>query len=151
MSTLHIQPLSGRDPLQGGRWRLVGVLTALVVMICGCAEKMHSVSGQVSLDGAPVVDGSISFAPTDGKGPSFGGAIVSGSYAVAAPTHGRKVVRVSAIRTTGRKVPEDPLIPNSPLVDETEPYIPIEFNDQSTLTCDVVAGPNSFDFNLKSP
>lgn len=117
----------------------------------GCGPGGSPVSGAVSFDDAPVENGTISFVPADGKGPTFGGVIEAGRYAVVAPTPGAKVVRVSAVRPTGRTLPPDPLVGETAPVDEIAAYIPEQYNDQSTLTCDVVAGPNKFDFHLKSP
>ena len=131
--------------------------SAAVLAVCagvavpGCGRGGSPVSGEVSFDDAPVESGTISFVPADGKGPTFGGVIEAGRYAVVAPTPGAKVVRVSAVRPTGRKLPPDPLVGETAPVDEIAPYIPEQYNDRSTLTCDVVAGPNSFDFHLKSP
>lgn len=116
----------------------------------GCGRGGMPVSGAVSFDDAPVDRGTISFVPADGIGPTFGGLIEAGRYAVVAPTPGTKIVRVSAVRPTGRKIPPDPLVGETAPVDEIAPYIPEQYNDQSTLTCDVVAGPNHFDFHLKS-
>lgn len=126
-------------------------LCAIVVAVAGCGAGGSPVSGAVSFDAAPVDSGTISFVPADGKGPTFGGVITSGRYEVVAPTPGPKVVRVSAVRPTGRKLPPDPLVGGTEPVDEIAPYIPEQYNDLSTLTCDVVAGPNNFDFHLKSP
>lgn len=121
------------------------------VVVLGCGRGGSPVSGEVSFDDTPVENGTISFVPADGKGPTFGGVIEAGRYAVVAPTPGSKIVRVSAVRPTGRKLPPDPLVGETAPVDEIAPYIPEQYNDSSTLTCDVVAGPNSFDFHLKSP
>ena len=117
----------------------------------GCGPGGNRVSGAVSFDDTPVENGTIIFVPVDGKGPTFGGVIEAGRYAVVAPTPGVKVVRVSAVRPTGRKVLPDPLVGETAPVDEIAPYIPEQYNDRSTLKCDVVAGSNKFDFHLKSP
>lgn len=128
------------------------ILAACVgLAVPGCGRGGSPVTGAVSFDDAPVENGTISFVPADGKGPTFGGVIEAGRYSVVAPTPGAKVVRVSAVRPTGRKLPPDPLVGEAAPVDEIAAYIPEQYNDHSTLTCDVVAGPNSFDFHLKSP
>ena len=121
------------------------------VAVPGCGRGGSPVSGAVLFNDAPVESGTISFVPADGRGPTFGGLIEAGRYAVVAPTPGAKIVRVSAVRPTGRKLPPDPLDGGAAPVGEIAPYIPEQYNDRSTLTCDVVAGPNSFDFHLKSP
>lgn len=135
----------------GTAWAAVLSLLAFVACGTGCGPAGYRVSGAVSFADVPVDGGTISFVPADGNGPTFGGMIKQGRYEVVAPTPGQKIVRVSAVRPTGRKVPPDPLNGDAGPVDEIAQYIPEQYNDRSTLTCDVVAGPNSFDFHLKSP
>jgi len=126
-------------------------IVMIATVMAGCSAGGSPVRGAVSFDDAPVESGTISFLPADGKGPTFGGVIEKGRYAVVAPTPGPKVVRVSAVRPTGRKLPPDPLVGETAPLDEIAPYIPEQYNDRSTLVCDVVAGSNTFDFHLKSP
>lgn len=146
----------GRSRDRGGSGRRARcasglLLAALGAVATGCSgHQDHRVSGEVSYDSVAVAQGTITFEPADGKGPSAGGAIAGGRYAVVCANPGGKIVRITATRSTGRKVEAD-AVPGAPLVDEIAPYIPEQYNDRSTLTCDVVAGPNTFDFHLKSP
>ena len=136
--------------------RAAMLLTALVVLAicpaCGGPGRIP-VQGEVTFDGKAVEEGTISFEPAEGKGSSTGGKIVSGKYELigdAAPLPGKKVVRIFAVRKTGRKV-ADRFAPPGTMVDDVEPYIPDIYNSKSTLTCEVSnEGSKQIDFNLKS-
>jgi hypothetical protein len=128
----------------------------LVPLFCGgCGSNVwRPVSGTVKFDGEPVAEGSISFEPADGKGPSAGGSIQDGEYLVARLMSGRKIVRIVGVRKTGKKVQRPMTGPGGPsggaTIDEVESYIPAIYNTQSTLTCEVVGdGQNRIDFDLK--
>ena len=138
-----------------GRWHRPLGLPAVVVlaMLAGCGGNRPTVHGEVTFDGEPVVEGTISFEPADGVGPTTGGPIVDGKYRLfgeAAPVPGMKRVRISAGRKTGRKIPAgEPFAPDV-MIEETERYIPDIYNTRSTLSREVTAkGPNQFDFHLK--
>jgi len=132
-------------------WILPALVAAGVGWACpGCGPRTFPITGAVTFDGEPVAAGTIVFEPADGRGPTAGGIVAAGRYEVAAPTPGKKRVRIFATRSTGRMVPADP-VPNSPLVEETEPYIPDTYNARTTLECSVLEqGPNVCDFHLKS-
>lgn len=155
MDRTTILPTPMRRLAGGGRRGLARAVRlvplACATAVAGCRPAGYPVAGTVSFDDAPVAAGTISFVPADGTGPTFGGVIAEGRYEVVAPTPGAKVVRVAAVKPTGRKLPPDPITGETEPVDEIAPYIPSQYNDRSTLTCDVVAGPNTFDFHLKSP
>ena len=124
-------------------------------LLTGCGSDRIPIGGAVAFDGKPVAEGSISFEPADGQGPSTGGKIVAGRYDLtgeAAPLPGKKLVRISAARKTGRKVPGRSLTSPGPvMIDEIERYIPDIYNRQTMLTCDVSReGLRQIDFNLKS-
>ena len=94
--------------------------------------------------------------PADGNGPATGGKIIAGKYELAprcrAPLPGKKIVRISAARKTGRKIPGDSFSPPGTIVDEIKRYVPDVYNSRSTLSCEIAAGgQNRFDFHLKSP
>lgn len=72
------------------------LLVCLASLSVGC-DSTTSVSGTVTVNGEPVKKGSISFRPEDGKGPSFGGMIIDGSYDIADAKTGTKIAVVSAI------------------------------------------------------
>jgi hypothetical protein len=103
----------------------------------------------VTYDGQPVQEGSISFESTDGKGSVTGGVITAGKYDVpgaVGTTPGEKIVRITAVRKTGRRIPSGE---GSGLVDEIVPYIPSRYNTESTLRVQVTSGKvNTHDFHL---
>lgn len=138
------------------RCRKAGLLAAVGLVFClGCGDGRCPTSGEVTFDGKPVDEGTISLEPADGNGPATGGKIVGGKYELvraAAPMPGKKVVRISAVRKTGRKVPGDSLSAPGTMVDEIKRYVPDVYNSRSTLSCEIIAGgQNRFDFHLKSP
>jgi hypothetical protein len=129
---------------------------ALVVVPClaaaGCSSRLtYPVQGAVTHDSVPVVQGTITFEPADGKGPTAGGLIKDGRYAVVCAAPGGKVVRITATRETGRKIAADP-VAGAPMVDEIESFIPEGYNVNSKLRCDIAAAEsNAIDFHLTSP
>lgn len=114
-----------------------------------------AVEGTVSYDGKPVEEGTISFAPADGQGPTAGGPIQNGKYHLAGESGvapGKKIVRITAVRKTGRQVEAGPPQPPGTMVDEVEFYIPDIYNTKSTLTCEITPGAvNQHHFELKPP
>jgi hypothetical protein len=123
--------------------------TVLVVAITGCArDELLDVSGRVSFDGTPVQDGTISFRPSDGAGPTAGGLVVDGHYALrVAP--GTKRVEIQEYKHVGmqRAVESDP---TSPIVPRTKAILPEKYNAKTTLTFDVRGSTDTADFDLRS-
>jgi hypothetical protein len=128
------------------------VATALAVLV-GCNNSRTPVRGTVTFDGKTVEEGVISLEPADGQGPTTGGKIVRGTYELAgdaAPLPGKKTVRISAARKTGRKIPAQFAPPGS-MTDQLVRYIPDVYNTKTTLFCEVVEnGPNQINFDLKT-
>src|SRR5260370_28111548 len=77
------------------RVRWLFLLLALLVGACG---RTWVVSGEVTYEGQPVNDGTITFLPADGKGPSAGGPITQGKFEVQGLVPGPKVVEISAVK-----------------------------------------------------
>jgi len=133
---------------------IIALAALLIATSTGCGSRVTTADGTVSFEGQPVEDGTISFESADGKGPSAGSSISGGKYHIARMSPGNKTVRITAQRKTGRKVPLSTIMPPemvSPTAttDEIEKYIPVRYNEKSELTKDVVAGANTFDFDLK--
>ncbi len=130
-----------------------GVAVAMLLM-AGCGGDRIPISGAVTFDGEPVLTGAIVFEPTDEKGKATGARIVDGRYELAgeaAPEPGKKKVRITASRKTGRRI-QAAFSPPGTLTDEIEPYLPDVYNTRSTLTCDVAPDqPRQIDFHLKRP
>ena len=58
------------------------------IAVCGCGGSNEprgiALSGKVSYKGTPLTDGSISFIPVDGNGPTAGATIENGTFSVPA-------------------------------------------------------------------
>jgi hypothetical protein len=130
------------------------VLSLCPLLLSGCSRSAgrQSLEGTVTLDGAPLADGSIVFMPQLGtKSPTCGGTIARGRFSIS-PAGGAACgtfrVEITAVRNTGKRVmnPKE-----GKLVDEILQYIPARYNQHSELTATVTEqGPNRFEFTLKS-
>jgi len=131
--------------------------TVLVSLFLGCGKgdgvTRAAVEGKVTLDGAPVEAGAISFIPTGGtKGPAVGGEIQNGQYSIPAsegPVVGRQRVEIRAPRKTGKMI-QAPMAEPGTMVEETAESVPKQYNSESTLEREVKAGKNVLDFELTS-
>jgi hypothetical protein len=83
---------------------LQALFPVALLLAAGCSDPSASVSGAVTYDGQPVKDGYVTFAPADGKGPTAGGPIKDGKYAVDKVPPGPKVVQVEASSGAGPSV-----------------------------------------------
>lgn len=139
------------------------VVIGIVLASClGCSSgdgvTRASVSGKVTLDGAPIEKGTITLVPAEGtKGPAVGGAIQHGSYTIPAaqgPVLGKYQFQVSAPRKTGRKVKPRPGVALPPSMADKEfdeiVDLPERYNTQSTLIYEINAGKNTIDLSLTS-
>jgi hypothetical protein len=122
------------------------ILTTLLGCIAGCnASGMTTVAGKVTLDGQPIAKGTISLTPEDGLGPTAEASIIDGSFTTqAAP--GPKKVQIFGYK----KVGEYRITPESPLIDKLEQIVPPQFNEQSSLKCEVSSDLKPLEFDLKS-
>src|ERR1700730_1280876 len=77
--------------------RFLPVALFLILMV-GCGGSSASVTGEVTYNGEPVGNGFITFLPADGKGPSAGGEIENGHYAVDNISPGSKQVKIEAVK-----------------------------------------------------
>ena len=132
---------------------IFGCLLALTLAGCGGNSNplgRLAISGNVSLDGQPLNDGTIQFAPKDPAGVSSGAVITNGTYSISAEQGlpaGTYIVRISA--------PEGGPVDVEPGGDATETYaterIPAEYNTDSQHTVEVKPGEeNTFDFPIQS-
>lgn len=142
--------------------RVLGLSLLLLAVGCGGGAggpPRAPVHGSVSLDGAPVEDGSIVFLPATGtKGPASGGVIRNGTYEIkkeSGPVPGKYRVEIRASRTAGTSVVKGAAgatagpSAGGEVVD-IKMYIPVQYNTQSTLVADIKADDNVQDFPLKS-
>lgn len=132
------------------------VLISMIVLLpAGCGgpdgPPRGAIEGTVTLDGAAIERGSITFRPTGGtQGPAAGAPIAQGRYRLSAadgPVVGRNRVEIYAPRKTGKKVPA-PMGNPGELTDEIVEMIPPQYNTRSTLEQDVQPGTNNQDFQL---
>ena len=131
------------------RFGLSATVCACLLLMSGCGgASSAALHGTVTLDGAPVTNGSIVFFPVAGEGPKASAAIEDGKYTIPAEEGlqpGVYRVEVSWHKSTGRKIPSaDPGI----MMDETKEAIPARFNTDSTLTAELTAGQAQKDFAL---
>lgn len=133
------------------------LLAGLLLCCWGCGKgdglDRAAVAGKVTLDGAPIAMGSITFYPTgESKGPATGGNIEEGQYSIAVakgPIVGRNRVEIRATRKTGNKV-QAPMAERGVLTDEIVEAVPDRYNSNSALKCEVKPGNNKLDFKLST-
>ena len=132
------------------------LLSAVAIFLIGCGGNSGldraEVKGNVSFDGEPVAEGTISLIPEGGtKSPGGGGPIVDGKYVIdreKGPTPGTYLVHIHGRRKTGKEIPAGPPAPPGAMAPEIEQYIPPQFNTQTTLKIELESGSNTHDFSL---
>ena len=127
------------------------LLLAMSIGLTGCGGPKPPptaiVSGSITLDGAPLEEGSITFVPSDGNGATAGAPIVGGNYSATVPL-GPKRVEIRAPKVVGSRKTYD--TPDSPTIDIIEELIPAEYNNDSKLTTTVTVSKSDGNFELKS-
>ena len=131
---------------------LFGLFCLMLLAGCGGDSRRRAIDGAVTLDGAPLAKGYISFRPEIGSpGPTAGSEVVDGKYSISTEGGtfvGKFRVEITASRPSGRKIPDRF---TGQLVDEYAQYLPVEYNTDSKLTAEVKEDEeNRFDFTLKS-
>lgn len=134
----------------------VALCLTMMVPGIGCNRQDTSrgeITGEVTLDGQPLEQGSLLFTPTDGaRGVVTGGPINNGKYALSAkdgPSIGWNRVEIRAVRKTG-KMAQKPMAPAGEMVEEYAEAIAARFNSASTLNVEVKSGENTANFDVKS-
>jgi len=130
-------------------------LTAILVSLLGCSQptgpKTMHVWGDVSLDGKPVEDGSITFESPDGLPPAQA-PIKAGHYdlpAEAGPVAEKSyIVRFSALAKTGKTIP-NVMGDGAPTMDVMVETIPSTFNRESAIKKTVSPDPEKNQLNFK--
>ena len=130
------------------RYSIATLALMLVAALAGCSgSNLVEVHGTVQLDGKPIETGTVRMVAVDGKTPSAQTTIKNGEYRIeVAP--GKKKVEIQGFRVIGQQRRNND--PTAPLEDVTEPIVPAKFNTRTELTCEVVAGNDTQDFDLKS-
>jgi hypothetical protein len=129
----------------------IGSFLVAASLICGCKGEPPTgdVSGTISFDGQPIEQGTITFTPADGKGPTAGGSITAGNYMAPKVPVGTSKVTISGVKSTGKKKMYDDAA--APLVQTSAEMLPPKYSDvkQTTLQYEVVAGSQTKDFKLE--
>jgi hypothetical protein len=136
----------------GRRLLLAGGLL-LLIALPGCGGNSRvPLQGQVSYNGQPIDNGTITFAPEGGSTadtrPKAGTRIAGGKYAFQpsfGPLPGHYKVLITWDWKTGRKISTG----DADSRDETKQILPPKYNGQTTLTADVKGGKTREDFNLE--
>jgi len=120
----------------------------LLFVVAGCNKSdLNSVSGVVTLDGQPLKEGTIQFAPVDGKAPSQAAVIQDGKFATELHRTNYKVeIHATKFVDTGAKLDEKGP-GGGPVAVE---LLPPRYNAQSELTLKVDGPRGDAGFNLKS-
>ena len=128
----------------------MAICLALVCAGCEDSNGRISVSGLVTLGNVPVKQGSVRLIPTGG-GPTSGGDIVDGKFAIPADKGvlaGTFRVQITARRPSG-KMHVDEITGRE--FEVPEQYIPARYNKRSELEMDVTeSGDNHFEYHLES-
>jgi len=130
-------------------WIMIPAAMAVMVLVgAGCRgaqappEELAQVTGRITLDGQPLVEGDITFEPEKGAA-SLGSTDSNGNYKLIYNAHfdgavvGHHIVRISKIGKPGTEF-------------DTVNMISAKFNEKSTLDATVNPGENTINFELKS-
>jgi hypothetical protein len=132
----------------GWLWRAFAVGIACAGLAgCSAGSAEQEVAGMVMLDGQPVTEGHIRFAPTDGKTTTAEAFVKDGKYSTKLMA-GKYQVEIYAPRVRG-KMAKRPAGPGAEADDDVE-TIPSKYNTRTQLTADVTRGKNEHDFALDS-
>lgn len=117
------------------------VLGLAVVGSSGCRRSsgldVHPVAGTVTVDGAPLAEGWITFRSLEGDPRGLAGRITNGAYRAEAFA-GRASVAVTATRTVPGKFVYG--APNMEPHPKTEQFIPHRYNKRTELEADIPRG-----------
>jgi hypothetical protein len=130
---------------------LIGVIALGTLSGCNDPRARQEVTGKVTLEGQPVADGIIHFAPLDGQATGDGAQIVKGKYRLPKAkglSPGKYKVTIYVGNGTSG---EGNASPDSPNAGKRQPRerAPPEYNEQSRIVKEVREdGPNKFDFDI---
>jgi hypothetical protein len=133
------------------RLSVAWLVVATILVGCGgsTGPKTVAVTGNITLDGTPLSEGSINFLPADGVGVPSGAKIANGTYRAEVPL-GDKRVEIRSPQVVGQKVAYEG-DPNSPKIDLFEERIPARYNSQTELKATIAATNKPVNFDLESP
>ncbi|MCC9606508.1 hypothetical protein LOC68_17505 [Blastopirellula sp. JC732] len=139
---------------RSGAGPLTAALCVVALALAGCNSKSGGivVTGDVQFDGQPLQNGLIHFEPMGGAGASAARRIDGGKYEFDANSNMKPGKYKVAIRATqpDSGLDADAAMNRGPQPPFVDP-IPKKYSDKTELTVEVTeAGPNKFDFDLKS-
>lgn len=141
-----------RKIVEMNRLGLLYFTLSLGVLVVGCVSApsdeptTYNVSGTVTLDGHPILEGAMVFLDLDGKQKSYGARIEGGKFSTSM-TAGKKKVEITASRELKDKMEPGPS--GGPPVPAIEQYIPAKYNKQTILEAEISAdSSNKLTFNL---
>lgn len=124
-------------------------ILAAAMFVSGCGDGTVVVRGSVSLDGKPADEGSVSFQPAEGNGPSSGGSVKDGRFEAAGLVPGKYKVTVRAALKTGKQIPAGPPNPPGAMMDELIRHPPEGKNPEPEVV-EVSKGMQPLTFDLKT-
>ena len=121
-------------------------LVAAALLAGGCAAtRSGTLNGEVTLDGANVKEGVVSFFPADGKGATGTANIADGKFRATLAV-GEYRVQFSAPKPGAKRKVYD--TPDSPLVEDVGELIPDKYNAKSDLKVTIQTGSQEKRFEL---
>jgi hypothetical protein len=124
------------------------LLPLLAIWCGGCGDSSSgggaTVSGTVTLDGAGIEDGSISFLPETGEGKQAGGKIAKGQYSVKGVTTGKNRVHIDV--QGAKKTPQEAKAERGKEAPKESPIAGAQGNDESV---DIQPGSQTKDIHLQ--
>jgi hypothetical protein len=137
--------------------RCAATLTVVMLaIVAGCkrreypGEQRYALSGKVTVDGAPMQFGLITFQPDGEGGIVSGGPIKDGAYSIPepkGPTAGKYRVLINWNKPTGKKVKD---AWGEEIMDEYKEGLPAKYHSASELTAEVSEQKTTFDFSLQT-
>ncbi len=137
--------------------RPAAILACILIAVCGCnsggKDGRFAVSGKVTVDGAPLADGRITFLNLAEGGSTASAKITSGEYTIPrefGAKVGEQVVQIEAYRKSSKRVQPPGYLSAEQVAEGTvEQYLPAKYNTQSELKVEISAdGANEHNFDL---
>lgn len=129
------------------------VVVVMILSVAGCSKRGDQWSraaarGNVTLDGVPLDEGTITFFPSGAtKGPAAGGPITDGNYEIAAeegPVVGTNRIEIRSVQKTGRVVKAPMAVETSgppiDMVEELKEVVPPRYNRDSKIEFLILEG-----------
>lgn len=128
-------------------WKCLAV-TGVLLGIGGCTNSVpeSEVTGTVTVNEQPVLEGQITFHPVSGGGKSASGRIEYGNYRLKVPP-GEKLVEIYGQREIPGRYSSE--LVNGQKVLMREEFVPSRYNTKSELKATIPAASSTQDFHLK--